>query len=356
MLQETLAPTDVIVCAAGSLPGDLHKLWRARDPKGYHLEYGYSCMGYEIAGGLGVKMAAPDRDVYVLVGDGSYLMMAQEIVTAVQEGIDDHDRPARQPRLREHRRPVGVGRQRRLRHALPRTATRRRASSTATCCRSISPPTPRRSARASWRADDARRVPRGARRSPRRTAAVRHRRAGRSRGARRRLRLVVGCAGRRGVDDAATCRTRARRTTPRGARSATFCDPRRQRALLVGRARIRNDRRPRRRPRRCSTRWPPPATPAPSWATGDSCRPSPQALAADVPQPRLALVGAFVPVALRAPRRIDEGLERAVRHGASAGARRPARPTPRSLVLLRRQRERPEPHRARRAHPRAKTA
>jgi 3D-(3,5/4)-trihydroxycyclohexane-1,2-dione acylhydrolase (decyclizing) len=87
VLQAALAPADVIVCAAGSLPGDLHKLWRARDPKGYHLEYGYSCMGYEIAGGLGVKMAAPDRDVYVLVGDGSYLMMAQEIVTAVQERI-----------------------------------------------------------------------------------------------------------------------------------------------------------------------------------------------------------------------------------------------------------------------------
>jgi len=87
VLQETLAPSDVIVCAAGSLPGDLHKLWRVRDPKGYHLEYGYSCMGYEIAGGLGVKMAAPDRRVYVLVGDGSYLMMAQEIVTAVQERI-----------------------------------------------------------------------------------------------------------------------------------------------------------------------------------------------------------------------------------------------------------------------------
>ena len=87
VLQDTLAATDVIVCAAGSLPGDLHKLWRARDPKSYHLEYGYSCMGYEIAGGLGVKMAAPDRRVYVLVGDGSYLMMAQEIVTAVQEGI-----------------------------------------------------------------------------------------------------------------------------------------------------------------------------------------------------------------------------------------------------------------------------
>ena len=87
VLQDTLEPTDVIVGAAGSLPGDLHKLWRARDPKGYHLEYGYSCMGYEIAGGLGVKMAAPERRVYVLVGDGSYLMMAQEIVTAVQERI-----------------------------------------------------------------------------------------------------------------------------------------------------------------------------------------------------------------------------------------------------------------------------
>jgi 3D-(3,5/4)-trihydroxycyclohexane-1,2-dione acylhydrolase (decyclizing) len=80
-------PKDVLVCAAGSLPGDLHKLWRTRDPKGYHMEYGYSCMGYEIAGGLGVKLAAPDREVYVMVGDGSYLMMAQEIVTAIQEGI-----------------------------------------------------------------------------------------------------------------------------------------------------------------------------------------------------------------------------------------------------------------------------
>jgi len=79
-------PQDVVVCAAGSLPGDLHKLWRTRDPKGYHLEYGYSCMGYEIAGGLGIKMAAPQRDVYVMVGDGSYLMMAQEIVTSIQEG------------------------------------------------------------------------------------------------------------------------------------------------------------------------------------------------------------------------------------------------------------------------------
>ena len=80
-------PRDVVVCAAGSMPGDLHKLWRTRDPKGYHVEYGYSCMGYEIAGGLGVKLAAPDREVYVMVGDGSFLMMAQEIVTAVQEGV-----------------------------------------------------------------------------------------------------------------------------------------------------------------------------------------------------------------------------------------------------------------------------
>jgi 3D-(3,5/4)-trihydroxycyclohexane-1,2-dione acylhydrolase (decyclizing) len=79
-------PTDVIVCAAGSMPGDLHKLWRTRDPKGYHVEYGYSCMGYEIAGGLGVKMAAPEREVIVMVGDGSYLMMASELVTAVAEG------------------------------------------------------------------------------------------------------------------------------------------------------------------------------------------------------------------------------------------------------------------------------
>ncbi|MCA1687592.1 MAG: 3D-(3,5/4)-trihydroxycyclohexane-1,2-dione acylhydrolase (decyclizing) [Actinobacteria bacterium] len=79
-------PQDVVVCAAGSMPGDLHKLWRARDPKGYHVEYGYSCMGYEIAGGLGAKMAAPEREVYVMVGDGSYLMMNAEIVTSVQEG------------------------------------------------------------------------------------------------------------------------------------------------------------------------------------------------------------------------------------------------------------------------------
>jgi 3D-(3,5/4)-trihydroxycyclohexane-1,2-dione acylhydrolase (decyclizing) len=79
-------PEDVVVCAAGSMPGDLHKLWRTRDPKGYHVEYGYSCMGYEIPGGLGIKMADPSREVYVMVGDGSYLMMNSEIVTSIQEG------------------------------------------------------------------------------------------------------------------------------------------------------------------------------------------------------------------------------------------------------------------------------
>ncbi|WP_376796809.1 3D-(3,5/4)-trihydroxycyclohexane-1,2-dione acylhydrolase (decyclizing) [Thermogemmatispora sp.] len=86
VVNECGSPDGIVVCAAGSLPGDLHKLWRARHPKQFHLEYGYSCMGYEIAGGLGAKMAAPEREVYVLVGDGSYLMMNGEIVTSIQEG------------------------------------------------------------------------------------------------------------------------------------------------------------------------------------------------------------------------------------------------------------------------------
>jgi 3D-(3,5/4)-trihydroxycyclohexane-1,2-dione acylhydrolase (decyclizing) len=80
-------PEDVVVCAAGSLPGDLHKLWRTRDPRGYHLEYGYSTMGYEVAGGLGVKLADPQREVFVMVGDGSWLMMSSEIATSIQEGV-----------------------------------------------------------------------------------------------------------------------------------------------------------------------------------------------------------------------------------------------------------------------------
>jgi 3D-(3,5/4)-trihydroxycyclohexane-1,2-dione acylhydrolase (decyclizing) len=86
-VNDSARPTDVVVCAAGSMPGDLHKLWRTQDPKGYHVEYGYSCMGYEIAGGLGVKLAAPEREVYVMVGDGSYLMLSSEIVTSIQEAV-----------------------------------------------------------------------------------------------------------------------------------------------------------------------------------------------------------------------------------------------------------------------------
>jgi 3D-(3,5/4)-trihydroxycyclohexane-1,2-dione acylhydrolase (decyclizing) len=86
-VQAASDPTDVVVQAAGSLPGDLHKLWRVRDALGYHVEYAFSCMGYEIAGGLGVARGAPDRDVIVLVGDGSYLMLHTELVTAVAEGV-----------------------------------------------------------------------------------------------------------------------------------------------------------------------------------------------------------------------------------------------------------------------------
>ena len=86
-VNECSGPRDVVLCAAGSLPGDLHKLWRTLDPKGFHLEYGYSTMGYECAAGLGAKMACPDREIFVMVGDGNYLMMNNEIVTAIQERI-----------------------------------------------------------------------------------------------------------------------------------------------------------------------------------------------------------------------------------------------------------------------------
>lgn len=87
-LDATVGDQDVVINAAGSLPGDLHKLWRARSRRQYHLEYGYSCMGYEIPAAIGVRLAAPDRPVWALVGDGTYLMMPTEIVTAVQEGIN----------------------------------------------------------------------------------------------------------------------------------------------------------------------------------------------------------------------------------------------------------------------------
>lgn len=87
IVNETAGDDSVIICAAGSLPGDLHKLWKTVNPGGYHMEYGYSCMGYEIAAGLGVKMAKPDSNVIVMVGDGSYQMLSSELITAVQEGL-----------------------------------------------------------------------------------------------------------------------------------------------------------------------------------------------------------------------------------------------------------------------------
>ncbi len=79
--------TDIVVCAAGSLPGDLHRLWRSKGIKTYHMEYGFSTMGYEIAGALGVKMAEPEREVFALVSDGSYMMLHSELLTSIQEGI-----------------------------------------------------------------------------------------------------------------------------------------------------------------------------------------------------------------------------------------------------------------------------
>ena len=86
LVNEAAGADGIVVCAAGGLPGDLHKLWRTDVPGGYHVEYGYSTMGYEVAGGLGVKLADPDADVYVMVGDGSFLMLSAELATAVQEG------------------------------------------------------------------------------------------------------------------------------------------------------------------------------------------------------------------------------------------------------------------------------
>ena len=145
-------PEDVVVCAAGSMPGDLHKLWRTRDPKGYHVEYGYSCMGYEIAGGLGVKMAAPEREVYVMCGDGSYLMMNSEIITSIQEGYKLTIVLVDNSGFSSIGGALPLGRLARLRHPLPLPQgrfhrPRLRRKSPATCC----PSTSRRTRRASER-------------------------------------------------------------------------------------------------------------------------------------------------------------------------------------------------------------
>ena len=142
-VDEVMEARDVVVCAAGSLPGDLHGMWRTRDRKGYHVEYGFSCMGYEIPGGIGIRMAAPDRDVFITVGDGSYLMMPTELVTAVQEGIkvivvllQNHGYAS----IGVARRIAGCAT---VRHEVPVPQRRDRAGSTAESCRWIWPPTRR---------------------------------------------------------------------------------------------------------------------------------------------------------------------------------------------------------------------
>ena len=136
-----------LVCASGGLPGELHKLWPAGAPGSYHMEYGYSTMGYEIAGGLGVKLAKPDHDVIVMLGDGSYMMMNSEIASSVHAGRQAHHRGARQWRLRLHQPAADGDRRRQLQQSAEGHAGTR-------CCpRSTSPCMPRRWARgrARWR-------------------------------------------------------------------------------------------------------------------------------------------------------------------------------------------------------------
>ncbi len=130
---EAAGERDVLLSAAGSHPGDLHKLWRTRTPNGYHMEYGYSCMGYEIPGAMGAKLADPSREVFVFLGDGTYLMMPTEIVTSVQEGIkiiivlvDNHG-------FAQHRQPEPVAGAGRIRNAVSRAQCEERASWTARC-------------------------------------------------------------------------------------------------------------------------------------------------------------------------------------------------------------------------------
>ena len=202
-INDAAGETGVVVCAAGSAPGDLHKLWVARDPagKGYHVEYGYSCMGYEIPGGVGVKLAAPEREVYVLVGDGSYLMLPGELVTAVAQRVpivivlvDNHG-------LRVDRGAVAVGRLVRVRDALP--VLRQRIGAGRPGLDGRAPARPRRQRREPRRARDKSRGGCGAagcaggrawRRRPGRRV---HR--GRPLRGRARLRDLVGRAGRRGL-------------------------------------------------------------------------------------------------------------------------------------------------------------
>ena len=115
---EASGPRDVLLSAAGSHPGDLHKLWRTRTPNGYHMEYGYSCMGYEIPGAMGAKMADPSREVYVFLGDGTYLMMPTRDRHLGAGRHQDHHRARGQSRLRQHRRLEPLAGPGRIRHQL----------------------------------------------------------------------------------------------------------------------------------------------------------------------------------------------------------------------------------------------
>ena len=150
-----IGPDATVVQAAGSMPGDLQMLWRAQDPKQYHVEYAFSCMGYEIAGALGIKMAAPEREVYSLVGDGSYLMMAPGDRHGGLGGHQADHRDRAEPRVLLDRLPVGVARVAAVRHLLPVPQPRDRHCSAATSCRSTWPPTPRASGADVIRVQDA---------------------------------------------------------------------------------------------------------------------------------------------------------------------------------------------------------
>ena len=149
-VDELTDPRDVVLCAAGSMPGDLHKLWRVRDRRAYHVEYGYSCMGYEVPASIGIRLADESRDVFAMVGDGGYLMMPTELVDRGAGAGQGHRRPRAEPRLPLDRVALRVARLAALRHLLPLPASRRVAS-TAACCRSTSPRTPARSVRTSSR-------------------------------------------------------------------------------------------------------------------------------------------------------------------------------------------------------------
>ena len=203
----------MVVCAAGSMPGDLHKLWRTRDRKGYHVEYGFSCMGYEIAGGIGVRLAAPDRDVFVTVGDGSYLMMPTELVTAVAGGHQDHRGAGAEPRLRLDRLAGGIPWRATVRHQVPlprhriRPARRRHPAGRPGGQRG-QPRASRCSGRRPWRAQG--RAGQGQGRADDRRAGARRHRPGVPVARRRRL---VGRAGRARSPSCDFTQARPRRPT-----------------------------------------------------------------------------------------------------------------------------------------------